>query len=307
MGAPPLCSGCDQDRPDAMDMSIHFHHVHMKVADLDRTLSFYETHLKLQKIWLNGSTVALHANPGLILLDKSPAPVATLPTALQHIGWGSKDTGGWYEAAHAKGVAPDTRGGLTQFNTKDTPTIGEPGSGMTNAVLLALLGMPACLPIVDPFAYIYVLGPDQERIEMCSGIDERINHLHFTTADLMGTARWYQRFVGRAETASPIGLWGLYLDDVMFAFEQVGEAADYAPTDDHVLSHVAFSVSNLDAWLQRLRDQKVEIVSEPAVTLGFKSFFARGPDGMLLELVQASRSSELCMAGSSTVPPSRIP
>jgi catechol 2,3-dioxygenase-like lactoylglutathione lyase family enzyme len=309
VNAPALCSGCSQESFDLMDMSIHLHHVHLKVHDREQTLAFYEQHLKLQRVWLNDTTLALHAPPTLLLLQVSPeAPSSKLPSALQHVGFGSTDTAAWYDEAHAHDVAPDTRGN-TMFNTNDTPTVQGPGSGSSTSALLSLFGVapPTCLPVVDPFAYMYVLGPDEERIEVCSGVDGRINHVHITTADLVETSRWYQRFVGKPDDISPTSMWALYLDDVMLYIEPIGAAGDYAPTDDHVLNHIAFSVANLDAWRQRMQELNVEIVAEPAMTEGFQSFFVRGPDGMLLELVQAHRNAELCTDGSANIPPSNLP
>jgi catechol 2,3-dioxygenase-like lactoylglutathione lyase family enzyme len=139
-------------------------------------------------------------------------------------------------------------------------------------------------------------------------VDERVHHLHFTTPDLTATSRWYARFLGAGNpNVTPLLIYGFYLDDIILVWEQVGQASDYKPTDDHVLSHVAFSVTDLDAWLKRARDQKIEIVAEPAQTHGFRSFFVRGPEGMLLELVQAAPSTELCLNDASTLPPPLIP
>jgi catechol 2,3-dioxygenase-like lactoylglutathione lyase family enzyme len=262
----------------------------------------------MQRVMLNGMTEALHVAPMLLLIDevKQP-PIGTLPTALQHIGWGSTDTGGWYEKAHAQGVAPDTRGN-TLFNTNETPTIGLPGSGNLIATLVGNDAVPACLPQVDPFAYMYVLGPDQERVEICSGADARVNHLHFTTADISVVTNWYRMYLGLTDNvAAGLTYFIFYLDDVLFFFEPIGSRADYKPTDDHVLGHVAFSVSDLEPWLKRARDMRLEILAEPAEVHGFKSFFLRAPDGMRVEIVQAAASKELCADGATTLPPSIIP
>jgi hypothetical protein len=53
-------------------------------------------------------------------------------------------------------------------------------------------------------------------------------------------------------------------------------------------------VTDLGAWRKRATDHKVEIVAEPAAADGFKSFFVRGPDGLLIKLVQATKLAELC-------------
>jgi catechol 2,3-dioxygenase-like lactoylglutathione lyase family enzyme len=282
-----------------MDMTVHFHHVHMNVRNRDTSAAFYQKHLHAERIRLNDTTDAIHAAPALLLMDESPAPLSTLPTGLQHVGWGSKDIAAWYDAAHKEGVEPDTRGN-TLFNTNDTPTIGGPGS----YALMTAFGppAPACVPTPDAFSYIYVLGPDGERIEVWSGADMRLNHVHFTTADLSGLASWYRMFLGITTNAG-LTYFQFYLDDINLFFETIGQASDYKPTDDFVLGHVAFSVADLDAWHMRAQAQKVEIVSGPAEVNGFKSFFVRGPDAVLVELVQAAPLKELCPPAKASQAP----
>lgn len=289
---PDLCSGCAGETRDAKDMTVHLHHVHLNVKNREQSAQFYEKYFHAQRVLLNGTTEALHVAPTLILLDEQPsAPDSNLPTALQHMGWGSADTGKWYEQAHAQGIAPDTRG-FTLFNTNETPTVGEAGSG----AIIALSGdIPACFPIPDTASYMYVLGPDRERIEVWSGADGRVNHMHFTTADLAATSDWYQKLLN-LPSMTPLLSYQFFLDDILFFYEPIGAAADYKPTDDHALGHVALAVADLAAWRKRVQDLNVEVISEPAAAHGFKSFFVRGPDGLLIELVQAAKNAELCPA-----------
>jgi catechol 2,3-dioxygenase-like lactoylglutathione lyase family enzyme len=285
----PLCSGCPDEQPDKRDMTIHLHHIHLNVSDREASERFYEKFFATERIRLNEVTDALYAAPVLLLLDESQqAPIGSLPTALQHLSWGSADVVAWYNEARAAGIEPDTRGG-TLFNTLDTPTIGEPGGGDV---------IPAddpCLPRQNQYSYIYVLGPDDERIEVWTGADKRINHIHFTTANLRTTARWYRQFLNLTANDIPIPeFFAFPLDDILFFIEPIGRAADYEPTDNHTIGHIAFSVTDLEAWLQRATDQAIEIVSPPAEVHGFTSFFVRGPDGMLIELVQAAPLADLC-------------
>lgn len=286
-----LCSGCPEDETDPMDATIHLHHIHMNVRDREASTRFYQKFLSAERVELNDVADALYAAPTMLLLDESEeAPDASLPTALQHVGWGSADVGAWYDMAGAEGVVVDTRG-HTLFGTPPTPTIGEPGTGGD-----FLTGAPSCFPRQDAFSFVYVMGPDDERIEVWSGADQRVNHVHFTTPDVIATGNWYRRFLGVGDEPTSTIAHTLYLDDVNVFFEAIGTPADYQPTDDHVLGHIAFSVTDLEAWMQRATDQSIEIVKPPAETHGFTSFFVRGPDGMLIELVQASPHGALCPA-----------
>lgn len=291
-----ICSGCAGEVVDAMDMTIHLHHVHLKSADRERSFAFYEKFLAAKRVELNGVTDALLTTPILLLVDQvTEAPRSALPVALQHVGFGSTNVTMWYDAAHAQGVMPDTRGN-TLFNTNETPT--ESGPTLDLSGLLST-NVPACYPKSDTFGYMYVLGPDQERIEIWSGTDQRVNHVHFTSPDIPTTGAWYQQFLGIEGGSLPLVTYQFFLDDILFFFEPIADAASYQPTDDFVLSHIAFSVANLAAWRERARMQQIQVVSEPAMVNGFLSFFVRGPDGTLIELVQAAPSKLLCPGGAT--------
>lgn len=293
MSSPGFCSGCSTEQPNKMDMTVHLHHVHLNVTSRETTEQFYEQHLNAKRIKLNDTTEALHTTPVMLLMDETAtAPDGNLPTALQHVGWGSLDVGAWYDTAHRAGVQPDTRAGFTLFNTNDTPTIGEKMAG-GNPLTIFGMAPPACVPKADDFSYMYVLGPSMERIEVWSGADLRVNHVHFTTPDITATSTWYTNFLGLPQNSN-LNIYLVYVDDILFFFEPIGVASDYKPTDNHAIGHIAFSVTDLSAWLERARDQKVEVVAQPAASNGFMSFFVRGPDGMLIELVQAEPLKELC-------------
>ena len=207
----PLCSGCPDELEDRGDMGVHLHHVHLNVADRARSMGFYERFFGAQRVRLNGATDALRVAPTLLMFEETSGPINRLPTALQHVGFGSTDTVAWFEAAQAAGVEADTRG-HTAFNTHAAPTVGAPGSG---ALIRLLAEPPECFPIPDVATYVYVLGPDGERIEVWSGVDDRVNHVHFTTADLAATAAWYQRFLGLPERV-PVGTYAFFLDAILF-------------------------------------------------------------------------------------------
>jgi len=160
---PELCSGCADESRDTSDLTIHLHHVHMNVTDRARSTAFYRDFFGAELALLNERTEALMAGPILLLLEEAEEPPSSaLPTALQHVGWGSADPIAWFEDAHARGIQPDTRGHLI-FATNETPTPS--GTGEDFKTLLGI-DFPACFTVNDEIAYVYVLGPDDERIEL---------------------------------------------------------------------------------------------------------------------------------------------
>jgi len=215
------------------------------------------------------------------------AASSALPTALQHVGWGASDPFEWYRDAHENGVEPDTRG-HTLFQTDDEPTAA--GTGQMFEQLIGT-DPQGCFSVQDEIAYMYVLGPDEERIELWSGQDGHVNHLHFTTTDVAGTLDWYRQFL---DTDTRMGAF--FLDGLLFFFEADGEASSYEPTESHVLGHLAFSVTDLSAWRERVDSLSIDVVAEPAEVHGFESFFVRGPDNVLIELVPAAPLPMLCLA-----------
>ncbi|MDD9970464.1 MAG: VOC family protein [Myxococcales bacterium] len=263
--------------------AIRLHHVHMNVTNRERSTSFYQEFFEAQPTNLAGST-ALQAGPYLLLFDEvADPPSYSLRSALQHVGFGSSDPIAWFEHASALGIEPDTRG-ETLLQTASTPTVtGNPG-GFAAALRISI---PACFTLPDLVAYMYLIGPDEERVELWSGADAHINHLHFTTSDLSATMPFYERLLGiKAVPATLPNSSSFFLDDILFFFEQLGDASDHADTESHVLAHLGLAVTDLAAWRTRADEQGLELVQDIEEAHGFRSFFIRGPDGMLLELLE---------------------
>jgi catechol 2,3-dioxygenase-like lactoylglutathione lyase family enzyme len=286
-GAPPLraaCSGCAGERRDPSDMAARVHHIHLNVKSLRMALDFYVKFFKTEPIWLNDRELALWAEPMLFLLQEVEHDFPdTLTTGLEHVGLGSRDPVAWFEAASPQGVRADPRNGAP-----DAP-----------ALLPTLLPPPLSSPFVKSedfpiLSYVYVEGPHRERIEVWSSDVETFWHVHFMTADVDAAITWYQQLLGAPPVLDSslltLGISnGIALnDEIVLFFASWPEIASFEATDDRPLGHIAFSVNDLDALFARARSLGLAIVSEPAPTPhGFRSFFARAPDKVLVELVEA--------------------
>jgi catechol 2,3-dioxygenase-like lactoylglutathione lyase family enzyme len=151
--------------------------------------------------------------------------------------------------------------------------------------------------------YLYLYGPDKEVIELSDlARHHRFNHIHVVAKDAKsaeGTARWFHSLIhfDSPVTSGPLGNWNLGLDGVLFTVLPIG--ARFTPrendgtvrnTDGSHLDHIAFSFCNLDAAHQRIRASGVEIVRPMSVDpeYGFRHFFVRAPNGVLVELVEAA-------------------
>jgi catechol 2,3-dioxygenase-like lactoylglutathione lyase family enzyme len=75
---------------------------------------------------------------------------------------------------------------------------------------------------------------------------------------------------------------------VQIFFASAPTIREFVPTDDRPLGHIAFSVGKLDAMFARTEQLGIGVVTPPErTTHGFRSFFVRGPDRVLLEFVEA--------------------
>ena len=277
-GVLEVCSGCAAEVRDPNDAQIRVHHVHLNVTDVAATIAFYERFFGAKAVRLNGVADALWADPLLLLLEPGEhAEPETLQVGFEHVGLGVDDVAAWFEQASQQGLLADTRNGssATPFSFPLPP-----GSS------------PFVDPEVDNFSFIYVRGPNAERIEVWSG-RLRFRHAHFVTPDVDATAAWYARLLGVAPVL-PMAAVGLLttnaiaLGEVTLDFVAPLAPVEFVEMDRQPIGHVALSVANLDAMFARAQQHGAEIVSEPAMTaLGFRSFFVRAPQAVLLEFVEA--------------------
>jgi catechol 2,3-dioxygenase-like lactoylglutathione lyase family enzyme len=117
-------------------------------------------------------------------------------------------------------------------------------------------------------------------------------------AQTEATARWFHTLIhfDKEITSGPIGNKNLTLDGVAFTIFPIG--ARFTPrendgtlrnTDGSHLDHVAFSFRDIDAAYRRIRKLNVEMVKPLAADkdYGFKHFFVRAPNGVLVEILEA--------------------
>jgi len=276
------------ERAGAQDEPAHFHHVHLNVVDPDATIQFYRRYFSAVPIQYRQRAPALLTDRSFLLLTKVETRAPKLErTALWHIGWGGVDGPAEFEYRQKAGL---------RFETPVTPLGNQ--------------------------YYFYVYGPDDEVVEVWTGFNHnRFGHVHLFADDVNATARWYKEWLlleGHRRdvprpTATPSPDWRpgdmsifatLWTTQVMtpnctinifgkpgpekvvwWPYEPI---VDFEPTDGHVIDHIAFSFRKIDPVLARMRQAGVEIVDEPRLRseYGMRSFFVRGPDKVLVEIVE---------------------
>jgi catechol 2,3-dioxygenase-like lactoylglutathione lyase family enzyme len=253
---------------------VHFHHVHLNVADPTATIAFYKKFFGANGVRYRGLSDGLFTEKSFILLTKvAKAPPIGLGTSLWHIGWAGVD-------------------GPSEFAWRTNEGIG--------------VQTP-----VTPFGsnyYMYFWGPDREVVEIWTASkNHRFEHVHLLASNLKSTLSWFQEnlgitpFLQAAEDVSGVATNYLRLDNVSISVMErpatgkprpswwPAEADGTFPkTDGTVIDHIAFSFSDIKPVFQRMQRARVVIVHPIAKSpeYGLTSFFVRGPDGLLVEIVE---------------------
>jgi catechol 2,3-dioxygenase-like lactoylglutathione lyase family enzyme len=265
-------------RVDAQDVEpAHFHHVHLNVTDTAETLEFYQRIFGAVDIEYAETVPALFTERSFILLTPvASAPPWELRSGIWHIGWGGIDVPHEYEWFKAQGVKIHTP-------------------------LYALRDIHVT----------YLQGPDDEVIEVNTMGHHRFAHVHLLAADVNATTQWYREHLGvqprqdfvEKPDLSKVRAWSnaFRVDNVSFIvygmpnYEPTAPwwpdapLTAFEPTDGRAIDHIAFSYRDIHPVYDRLKSQGVEIVypirHDPAYT--HESFFIRGPDKVLIEIVEA--------------------
>lgn len=248
-----------------------FHHAHMNVSDIARTSAFYQNYFGVVPVRYNGSVPALQTERAFLFMQERPAGsiVNHQLTGLTHLSWGTVDGNRQYEWLKQQGV---------EFYTPVSELF--PGS-----------------------TYMYLYGPDREVIEVFDfQPHHRFNHVHLIAEDsdaAAATARFLKDVLALDHDLTPSALSSINLaiDNVAFTIfpfgarftprESTGKLLD---TDNSHLDHLAFSFRDLDAAYQRITKLgiPVERPLQRDAEYGFRHFFVRAPNGVLIELVEAN-------------------
>ena len=268
--------------------SATFHHVHLNVVDPGKTIDYYKKFFGGVPTKFRGKADALLTDRSFILLNKVDTPAEwKMITAIYHIGWGGVD-------------------GPSDFEWRDK-------GGIEWETPLNSLG-------AEHFMYAY--GPDKEVIEVWTGFrHHRFGHVHLFAEDVNAAKNWYKDHLGLkgpGDTPKPpkppaneelnsmqmfrylwmsqvmtnndvtINIFGKPSEDSI-VWWNYGGIDELIPTDDRVIDHIAFSYKDIAPVFERMKKDGVEIVKPIAENeeLGMKSFFVRGPDNILVEIVEA--------------------
>ncbi|MGB5667777.1 MAG: VOC family protein [Maribacter sp.] len=247
----------------------NFHHVHLNVTDLDTAIAYYQKYFGAKKIKYRGKTDALFTEKSFLLLDQvEESPKTHIGSSLWHIGWSGVDGQSEFDWRVKEGIAVHT-----PIN-----------------------------PLGDSH-WMYFWGPNKEVVEVFTGNkNHTFEHIHLLASSVDETMDWFKSYLGLApenERAQPWGnglfKWNiLHVDNINIMVngrpveERTWFPTKFKPTDGTAFDHIGFSFENIDPVFRKMKLAGVEIVQDIKIDPihGLKSFFVRGPDLLLVEIIE---------------------
>ena len=302
-----------------------FHHLHLNSVDPDAAVDFYTRRFPTTAKTSWGGLPALASpNDVLVLFTKVAAAPATSPqTAIWHFGWHVTDSRQTLESYKGR---PDvtllplytTDEGGSVFVSSDTwpGTGGVPGRTKAQIAEAKATGVQP----TRTGGFGYLQGPDNALVEYAGNHPaERFNHVHFYQDDPFCAQLWYQKhlnapvFAGRTSSSpltedtcrvprGPERSWpalnreGMFrvpsaavvFGDVAFAWYVRQGDRPLVGTRGQLYDHIALSVTDLDAWVAKLRGEGVTFLEEPYALGDTRAVMIEGPSREALELVEVA-------------------
>ena len=300
-----------------------FHHLHLNSVDPDAAIDFYTRQFATTKrVTWGGAPALASPNDVLILFEQVDAPPPTSPqTAIWHFGWHVIDSRATCESygarRHVQRLPLYTGdGGGAVFVSSDT----WPGAGGVLGRTKAQIA-EAKATGVEPArkgGFGYIEGPDQALVEYAGNHPaERFNHVHMFQEQPFCAQLWYQKhlnapvYAGRTPAApltdatcavtrgpdrtfpslEPDGMFrtpsaAVVFGDVAFLWYMRQGAEPLVSPRGHVYDHVALSVTDLDPWITKLRDEGATFLEKPYKLGDTRAVMIEGPSREALELVE---------------------
>ncbi|MGH9679301.1 MAG: VOC family protein, partial [Candidatus Acidiferrales bacterium] len=315
------CGAAQTATQDASLPAPGFHHLHLNSVDPDAAIAFYLRQFPSTKKTTVAGFPALQAGNVYLLFTKVSSPPLTEPqTAIWHFGWHVVDVRknlALYQERKDVHLLPlyTTDAGGYVYVSSDT----WPGTG-------GLLGLTkpqiaeAKAEGVKPLGgagFAYMQGPDGAIVEYQGNMPvERFNHVHMYQEDPICAQLWYEKHldarpkpaqgpqphyteanckVPRSEPSWP-GLekrgtirqpsGGVLLGDVTLQwYSNQGDQPLVSPRG-HVEDHIGLSVTDLDAWIAKLKREGVKFLSKPYKFGDTRAVMIEGPSRERIELVE---------------------
>ena len=300
-----------------------FHHLMLNTLDPDAAIAFYTKAFPTTKrmVWEGIPAISSPTNV-LVLFNKvSAPPVADSQiTAFWHFGWNPPDQRQKVDGLVAQGLkfAPLWTGigdGSVVVSSDTYPGAGGVyGLGETKEQM-AENQAKGVKPTGGP-GFAYLMGPDNALIEVAGESNpERFNHVHMWEDEPFCAQLWYQTHLNAKVSARPgapvyteanchvprgVLTWpsltkggmyrsptaGVQFSDVGMMWYMDQTDKPLVATRGHLMDSVGLGVSDLDAWVTKLKAENVKFLRQPFKTGDTRAVMIEGPSHEALELVE---------------------
>jgi len=300
-----------------------FHHLMLNSVDPQAAVVFYlKAFPSTKRSDWGGYPAILSPTNVLILFNKVSAPPDSNPltTAFWHFGWNPVNQREKVASLQAQGFqfAPLWTGlgdGSVVISSDALPGMGGVyGLGETQAQMTENIAK-GVKPKGGP-GFAYLIGPDGALIEEEGLSDpERFNHVHMWQDEPLCAQLWYQKHLNatvRARPGAPVtteadchvargeptwpsltknGMYryptaGVLFSDVSMNWYMDQTDKPLVPTRGHLMDSVGLGVSDLDAWVAKLKAEKVTFLRQPFKIGDTRAVMIEGPSHEAIELVE---------------------
>jgi catechol 2,3-dioxygenase-like lactoylglutathione lyase family enzyme len=300
-----------------------FHHLHLNSVNPEAAIEFYtKAFPSTSKGTFAGQPALRSPNNVWVLFNRVSAPPATAPqTAFWHFGWHVTDVRATLDRFLKQNIPLlplyTGEGTRTVFVSSDT----YPGSGGVLGLTAAGVA-DARAKGVKPnggAGFAYLRGPDDALVEYQGNMPaERFNHVHMYQDQPYCAQVWYQTHLNVAVPAPRAGqvvrteancrvergpdktlpalVWdGMFrtpgvqttvFGDVSLFFYMNQGDTPAGPTRGQLMDHYAVGVADLDAWIAKLRGDKVTFLEQPYTIGGLRAVMIEGPSKEAIEIVE---------------------
>src|SRR3954465_8256190 len=303
-----------------------FHHLHLNSTNPDAAIAWYVKAFPVtSKTTWGGMPALTSPNNVLLLFTKVDQPPATQPqTAFWHFGWHvlkERET-----MARLRDLGVTLLPLYTGDPDRPTVNINSdtfPGTGGLLGLTRAPReeGKKNGVKPTGGPGFAYIRGPDDALIEVQGDMPaERFNHVHMYHAEPFCSQLWYQQHLnvpvpagrrgaapaearteanckvprGADKTFPALDVDGMHrAPQIPLVFGDVSMGGYTRQTDaalvgtrGHLADHVGLSVTNLDAWVAKLRAEGITFLEQPYTLGDTRAVMIEGPSHEALELVE---------------------
>lgn len=294
----------------------HFHHLHLNSVNPDAAIDFYSRQFPSTSRTTFAGLPALKAGNVYLLFNKVASPPPLQPqTAIWHFGWHVVDVRKnleMYQQRKDVHLLPLYTGDGDGFVYVSSDTW--PGAGGTLGRTRAQIAEAKATGVkpAGGAGFAYLQGPDGAIIEYQGNMPaERFNHVHMYQEDPFCAQLWYQMHLEATartqRTAANCKVdrgsdksWPALEKDGMYrvaggnvAFDNVTLNWYMNPSDrplvstrGHLADHIGLSVTDLDAWMTKLKAEGVTFLGQPYRLGEMRAVMIEGPSREAIELVE---------------------